>query len=161
MSVAQLGDRVRVQYSRIPAPGAALKREPSVKTCEFTVGGREVFPTLSLGVVGMAPGDQKRFTLQPLEGYGTVRPKLVRRIPRARFPEHLVLHVGKRLAAVHGIFGRRRRVTVVKIGPDSVTVDGNHPLAGQVIELDVMLISVDSSADANRSKPQFDMGGES
>ena len=45
--------------------------------------------------------------------------------------------------------GRRQRVRVVEINPDSVTVDGNHPLAGKVIELEVNLISLDSSANAN------------
>ena len=158
MSVAQIGDRVRVRYCRLAAPEAAPRRQPSVKTCEFTVGGSEVFPSLSLGVVGMAPGDQKRFTLQPLEGYGTVRPKLIRQVPRARFPEHLKLHVGKRLAAVQGIAGRRRRFTVIEIGPETVTVDGNHPLAGQVIELEVKLISIDSHANGNGCKPPFDVG---
>jgi FKBP-type peptidyl-prolyl cis-trans isomerase 2 len=52
-------------------------------------------------------------------------------------------------------------VRVVKINPNSVMLDGNHPLAGKVVELEICLISIDSSSDANRSKPQFDMGGES
>ncbi len=143
---------MRVRYSRI-SPGAATNRQPGRKTCEFTVGSSEVFSTLSLGVVGMAPGDRKQLTLQPLEAYGAVRPKLIRHVPRARFPEHLVLHVGKRLAAVQGIAGRRRRVTVVEIGPETVTVDGNHPLAGRVIELEVKLIAIDSSANGNGSTP--------
>jgi FKBP-type peptidyl-prolyl cis-trans isomerase 2 len=125
------------------------------------VGSRDVFRTLSLGVVGMAPGDQKRLTLQPQEAYGAVKSKLIRQIPRARFPKHLVLQVGKRLTAVQKLARRRRRVTVVEINDDSVIVDGNHPLAGKVIEMDVRLISLDSSSDATRSKPQFDLGGES
>ena len=37
---------------------------------EFTVGSRDVMPGISLGVVGMAPGEQKRFTLQPIDAYG-------------------------------------------------------------------------------------------
>ena len=57
--------------------------------------------------------------------------------------------------------GRSRRVKVVEIKPKSVVVDGNHLLAGKVVELEVTLISVDSSADANRTQPQFDIGGES
>jgi len=38
---------------------------------------------------------------------------------------------------------------------------GSHVLAGKVVELDVILISVDASAAANGMQPQFDMGGES
>ena len=40
-------------------------------------------------------------------------------------------------------------------------MDGNHPLAGKVINLEVYLLSLDSSSNANQTKQQFDMGGES
>jgi FKBP-type peptidyl-prolyl cis-trans isomerase SlyD len=109
----------------------------------------------------MSPGERKRFTLEPRDAYGDIEPKLIRKIPRRRFPKHVELHIGKRLTAVHGVAGRRRRVTVIKIEPDSIVVDGNHPLAGKVVKLEISLLSLDSSAAANRGKPQFDMGDES
>lgn len=161
MHTAKLGDRVRIQYSRLPERAATPGGRHHQKTLEFTVGSRDVFRALSLSVVGMAPGDRKQLTLQPHEAYGDIRPKLIRQLPRERFPKRLALRVGKRLTVVHGIAGHRRRVTVVEIGPDLVTVDGNHPLAGKVVELEISLLSLDSSANANRGKPQFDMGGES
>jgi peptidylprolyl isomerase len=164
MYQAQLGDRVQIQYFRTPEHAEVTDRPDGRKTCDFTVGGSEVFPTLSFGVVGMTPGRRKRLTLQPKEAYGKVQPSLIREIPRSRFPKHLVLQVGQRLTAVHGNAGRRRRVTVVGIKLDSVLVDGNHPLAGKAIELDVLLISLvslGSSSNADQSHPQFDLGGES
>ena len=161
MMKASVGDRVRIQYVRVPEISAQSRKTPTRKTCEFTVGGREVFRQLSLGVVGMAPGDKKQLTLQPREAYGNVKPNLVRQISRERIPKHITLRVGKQLTAIVGSTGHRRRVRIVKINPDSLLVDGNHPLAGKVIELEVCLISIDSSSDANRTKPQFDMGGES
>jgi FKBP-type peptidyl-prolyl cis-trans isomerase 2 len=120
-----------------------------------------MIPSISLGVVGMVQGQHKRFKLQPREAYGVVKPQLIREIPRGRFPKHLVLKVGKRLTAVQGIAGPRRRVTVVEIRPNSVVVDGNHPLAGKAVVLEITVISVDSSPNANAGKPQFDVGGES
>lgn len=160
MHRAELGDRVRIEYSRLVDQGRAAGKPRKSKTCEFIVGGSEVFASLSLGVVGMVPGDRKRLTLQPGEAYGDLKPKLLRMIPRSRFPKHLELKVGKRLTAVYGLAGRRRRVTVVEVTPDAVLVDGNHPLAGKVVDLEVNLISLDSSAEANVNKPQFDIGGE-
>jgi len=161
MHTANLGDRVRVEYVRTPEIVATTSKARVPKTCEFTVGGRDVSRSLSLGVVGMAPGDRKDLKLQPREAYGKVKRKLIRQVPRSRFPKHIELRVGKRLTAIEAATGLRRRVRVVKIGPDSVLLDGNHPLAGKVVELEICLISIDSSSDANRSKPQFDMGGES
>jgi FKBP-type peptidyl-prolyl cis-trans isomerase SlyD len=110
--------------------------------------------------VGMAAGDRKQFKLQPHEAYGEVDPKLIRQIPRAKLPKRLVIEVGKRLTAVRGSARRRRRVTVVEIRPDSITVDGNHPLAGQIVELEVSLLTLDSSGHANKQRPQFDLGGQ-
>jgi FKBP-type peptidyl-prolyl cis-trans isomerase 2 len=161
ITTAQVGDRVRIQYSRLPERAAKPGGPKNQKTLEFTAGSGEVFPGLSFGVVGMSPGERKRFTLQPRDAYGDIEPKLIRKIPRQRFPKHVQLHVGKRLTAVHGSAGHRRRVTVIEIEPDSVVVDGNHPLAGKVVKLEISLLSLDSSAAANRGKPQFDMGGES
>jgi FKBP-type peptidyl-prolyl cis-trans isomerase 2 len=71
------------------------------------------------------------------------------------------LYIGKRLAITHGLAGLPQRVRVVEIHPDAVILDGNHPLAGQVVQLEVYLLSLDSSSNTNRGKPQFDMGGES
>ena len=161
MHEAQLGDRVRVQYSRVPKSDETPTKPPGEKVLEFTVGGKGVMPGLSFGIVGMTQGDQKHFTLQPAEAYGAVQPRLIREIPRDRFPKQLALRMGMQLTARDHSSGRRRRVRIVEIKQDSVMVDGNHPLAGMVIELDVCLISVNSSADANGSKPQFDAGGES
>ena len=161
MQIVKSGDRVRVQYSRVRAQVNGTAKPPVVKVVEFTAGGAGVIPGLSSGVLGMAPGDKKRLTLQPGDAYGPVKPELVKDIPRAQISKRITLRVGKRLSALSKWSGRQRRVRVVEVGPRSVKVDGNHVLAGQVVELDVQLISVDGSCEANRSLPQFDTGGES
>ena len=158
MSTAKLGDRVRVQCAPVSrSPRATAK---PLKVFEFIVGSQTIMRGLSLGVVGMTQGDHKRLKLQPQEAYGPVQERLIREIPRERFPPNLTLQVGKRLTARLRSTGCRHAVRVVEIKPDSVIVNGNHPLAGKIVTLDIQLISVDSSADANRSKPQFDSGGE-
>jgi FKBP-type peptidyl-prolyl cis-trans isomerase 2 len=108
----------------------------------------------------MAPGDRKQFSLRQREPCGSVNRGLVRKIRRDQIPDHIVLYVGKRLSRVPGSAGRPRRVTIVEIRPDAIVVEGPHPLAGKLIELEVSLLSLDSSSNANRSKQQFDMGGE-
>ena len=90
----------------------------------------------------MIPGQQKRLTLQPAEAFGPVQPELVKEIPRAQIPKRITLRLGKRLSALSTISGRRRQVRVVGLNPKTVKVDGNHVLAGQVIELDVQVISI-------------------
>jgi peptidylprolyl isomerase len=161
MQNVKLGDRVRVQCSRVCSHSNGDVKPPQPNVLEFTAGSGGVMPGLSAGVIGMVPGEHKRLTLQPAEAYGPVQPDLVKEIPRAQFPKRITLRVGKRLKALSTWSGRQRRVRVVEISPKSVKVDGNHVLAGQVVELDVHLISVDASSEANRSLPQIDVGGES
>lgn len=161
MQNVQLGDRVRVQCSRVRTRDNGHARSRPNKVLEFTAGSADVMPGLSKGVIGMAPGEQKRLTLQPADAYGDVRPGLVKEIPRARIPKGITLRVGKRLSALSTRSGRQRRVRVVEISPQVVKVDGNHLLAGQIIELDVQLISVDQSSEACRSTPPGDVGGAS
>jgi FKBP-type peptidyl-prolyl cis-trans isomerase 2 len=161
MTTAHVGDRVRIQYCRLPEQAATPGGTGHQKTIEFTVGTRKVFRSLSLGVVGMAPGDRRQFTLQPHEGYGKIKRKLMRQVSRKRIPAHIQLYVGKRLSFTRGLGDLPHRVTVVEIRPEGVIVDGNHPLAGKMIDLEVYLLSLDSSSNANQTKQQYDIGGES
>jgi peptidylprolyl isomerase len=156
MDRAKAGDHVRVQYFA-PAKRGATAMRPGRTVLEFTVGSGEVIPGISLGVVGMAEGEKKQLVLQPQDAYGVVRRQLIKEIPRERFPG-LDLRVGKRLATVNAS-GKRRRVKVLEIKPNSVVVDGNHPLAGKVLKLEIRLLSLQQSS-ANRDKPQQDLGGE-
>jgi FKBP-type peptidyl-prolyl cis-trans isomerase 2 len=142
MDNVKVGDRVRVQFSRVRANNKADAKPPKLKTLEFTAGGGEVMPGLSAGVVGMIPGERKRLTLQPTDAFGPVQAELVKEIPRSQIPKRITLRLGKRLSALSTLSGRRRQVRVVGLNPKTVKVDGNHLLAGQVIELDVLLISI-------------------
>ena len=150
---------MRIQFLQLSQLLESKKPRKS-KTLEFTVGGREVVPGLSLGVEEMGSGDHKHLTLQPHDAYGSTQQSLIREIPRRRIPERIVLEVGKWLTHIEPISGHRERVRIVDVKPLSIVVDGNHPLAGKIVELDIMLISVDSSSHSNKAKQQFDEGGE-
>ena len=144
MATAKLGDRVRVQYLGLRTAGRGSGRPHKREVLEFTVGSTEVMPGISFGVLGMAEGEQKRLTLQPQDAYGAVQRKLIKEVSRQRFPSNLNLHAGKRLTATGVISGRKRFVEVVEVKSETVVVDGNHPLAGEVLEVEIQLLSLDA-----------------
>jgi peptidylprolyl isomerase len=144
MATAKLGDRVRVQYLGLRKDGRGTDRSHKRKVLEFVVGSTDVIPGVSFGVLGMAEGEQKRMTLQPKDAYGSVQRKLIKEVPRQRFPSHIDLHVGQRLTAKGVTSGRKRLVEVVEVKSDCVVVDGNHPLAGEVLEVEIQLLSLGS-----------------
>ena len=149
MHEAKLGDRVRIQYSRVSKPSATTAKPRTPKVLEFTVGSGEIIPSVSLGVMGMTPGDLKRIALQPQESEGTVPAGLTTQKSRQRSPKQSDRRVDKRPTAVGAASVRSRTLSVVETTPNPVSV-----------ELEITLVSLDSSANANKRKPQFDIGGE-
>jgi peptidylprolyl isomerase len=161
MHEAELGDRVRVQYYRVPEKGSDAEKHRRRKSCEFRVGSNQVCPTVSKGVLGMTPGDRRRLVLKPWESYNSIELKTVRSIARNRFPPDLSLSVGQRLRSVNGTSGREQLVTIMELLPDTVIVDSDQPRAGQHQELEILLVQLDATSNANPRRQQFDLGGES
>lgn len=155
---AKIGDRVRIEYSgQFKDKKAGLQRLGR-EVFEFTVGSREVMPGLSRGVVGMVEGERKQMTFSPRDAYGEFRAHLIREIPRSRLPSDVVLKVGKRLTTIGTKTGRRRKVRIVEFTPTMVVVDGNHPLAGQTVEIEFQLLVHEVSSGQPGNKR--DIGGE-
>ncbi len=137
-----IGDRVQIQYVRIPVGEEAPVKRPRRVKLEFIAGSSEVSPALSQAVAGMLPGEHKHLKLQPSEAYGEILPKLIRQVPRERFPKEPPLQVGQRVTMSIRSTGKKRRAIIREIQLESVLIDGNHPLAGREILLDIELIAM-------------------
>jgi hypothetical protein len=149
MHEAKLGDRVRIEYSRVPRPGAMTVNPRAPKVLEFTVGTGDIIPSVSLGVVGMVQGGRKRLAFQPETENGIVPVGLSKQSPRQRSKRQFSLRVRKPLSA-----------TGAAVEPPQTPISAASTAEPVVVELDVMLLSLDSSANANKQKPQFEVGGE-
>jgi FKBP-type peptidyl-prolyl cis-trans isomerase 2 len=160
MMIAQTGDRVRIRYTHMQDAREYVPQSTKPRVLEFTIGSEHLLPGLSRFVLGMHTGEQKCVTLPPAEAYGELQTRLIRRILRRRLhtkgaPKMGMLLTPRGPDSIHGL-----RVRIVKLNAHSVVVDGNHPRAGHPVNLAVYLMSVDSSSEANTSRPQFDAGGE-
>ncbi len=149
MHAAKLGDRVRIEYSRVPKSGAMIANPRPPKVLEFTVGSSDIIPSVSLGVVGMAQGDRKRLAFQPETENDKVPTGLGKQTSHQHHKKRYSLRVRKPRAAGMATSDLPHTSLIA----ESTTVP-------MVIELDIMLITLDSSASANKQSPQFEMGGE-
>jgi hypothetical protein len=149
MHEAKLGDRVRIEYSRVPRPGAMIASPLPPKVLEFTVGSGEIIPSVSLGVLGMVQGDRKRLAFQPETENGIVPAGLSKQSPRQRSKRRFSLRIRK-----------PRTAASAATEPLPTPIRADSTAGAVVVELDVMLLSLDSSANANKQMPQFEMGGE-
>lgn len=107
----------------------------------FLAGHNQIIPGLEKSLMGMDVGDKKTISVEPNEAYGERDDELVQAVPRNQIPPEIDLQVGKILQA-QGPQGIPIEVTIVGITDDEVTVDMNHPLAGETLNFDVEILDV-------------------
>jgi FKBP-type peptidyl-prolyl cis-trans isomerase SlyD len=110
-------------------------------------GASNIIPGLENALTGKSAGDELKVTVEPEEGYGLRDDSRVESVPREMFPEDSDIKVGSQFHA-EGPEGQMITVTVAGVEDDTVTIDGNHPLAGVQLNFDVKVVEVrDASAE--------------
>lgn len=111
-------------------------REPLV----YLHGVGNIVPGLEKAMVGKQVGDAFNVVVSPEEGYGVPNEMLIQTVPRAAFQGVDSLEVGMQFTAQTG--QGALSVVIAKIEGDEVTVDGNHPLAGQNLNFAIDITDV-------------------
>jgi peptidylprolyl isomerase len=141
MTTAAKGDTVRIHYSGRLVDGTPFDSSEGRAPLEFTLGQGQVIKGLEAHVTGMETGDKATVTIPVDEAYGPRRDDAIQQLDRAKVPTGIDLQVGTQLKA-RTADGGMLPITVVGVDEQSVTVDANHPLAGQDLVFDVELVEV-------------------
>ncbi len=141
MSQAKNGDKVKIHYTGKLENGSIFDSTREGAPVELVVGNRTVFPELEHGLIGMTVGESKNITLQPEQAFGPKRDDLIVRIDRGILPAEIKPEIGMQLQNKQPD-GRLIAVTITDIKDNTITLDANHPLAGQTLILDVELIEI-------------------
>jgi len=145
MTQAKKGDTVKVHYTGKLKDGRVFDSSRDSEPLELILGAGQVIPGFEKEIVGMSKDDSKSFEIAAEEAYGPYREELVVEIEKKRVPENLNLEIGQQLALRPGE-GQIVRVTVADIADETVTLDANHPLAGEDLTFEVQLIEIISSS---------------
>jgi FKBP-type peptidyl-prolyl cis-trans isomerase SlyD len=123
------GTVVKLDYELKNGDGELLEDEGA--QLEYLHGGYGgIFPKVEEALEGKDMGDEMAITLEPVDAFGEYDAELLRVEPRDRFPEEI--EVGMRFEGVPGDHEDEALIyTITDITPESVVVDGNHPLAGE------------------------------
>ena len=108
---------------------------------EITIGNEDFFPQVEEALVGMAPGEKKTIVIPAEDAFGEYDVDEVFSISREQLTGDIVPEVGMELELT-GDDDEPVEVTVVEVTEDSITVDANHPLAGQDITYEIELLEV-------------------
>jgi peptidylprolyl isomerase len=138
MRTAAPGDVVRAHVVARLADGSVWMDSRREEPLDFKAGGQDVIPGVARAVVGMAQGEIKLLALAPEDAYGLRDEDLVARLPRQ--------HLGMEVAVGDSLHARRdgaeMTVWVKEVTGNDVVLDGNHPLAGCSLLVEIELVGV-------------------
>ena len=104
-------------------------------------GASNIIPGLENALEGKTAGDALVVTIAPAEAYGERDESRIQAVPRAMFPPDVEVEVGMQFHA-QSPEGQTLMVTVAAVETDTITVDGNHPMAGKTLHFDVAIVEV-------------------
>lgn len=141
MSQAKEGDKVKVHFKGSFKDGKVFDSSDGKDPLEFTIGQKMVVRGFENAIVGMAAGEKKKISIQPKEAYGEYREDLVKTVDRSEIPDDIKPELGMMLQ-VSPEPGRPTAVTVKELNEKTLTLDGNHPLAGKELTFELNLVSI-------------------
>jgi peptidylprolyl isomerase len=141
MTKAASGDTVRVHYTGKLGSGEVFDSSEGRDPLEFELGAGRVIPGFDEAVVGMTPGDTKDVKIPVNEAYGEKSDDMIIEISREQLPDGMDPQVGQWLQ-VGGDDGRVGHVRVASVADESITIDGNHPLAGEDLHFTIELVEI-------------------
>jgi len=127
---------VLLHYTLTNDHGETLDSSSGGEPLAYLHGAQGVIPGLERELLGKVVGDKFVVVIQPADAYGEINEVLVDEVSREMFGEVDQIEVGMQFQAGDPN-GNTRVVTVKAVGEETVTVDANHPLAGQVLHFDV------------------------
>lgn len=142
MRKACKGDAVRVHYRGTLVDGREFdssweRGEP----IEFVVGDGKMIAGFDGAVEGLAQGEKKEFALACDDAYGPRHDEMLFSIPLAHLPEGLTPQIGQGLQ-MRFPDGQTIEARITSIGEEELTLDGNHPLAGETLHFEVELVEI-------------------
>ena len=138
------GDRVHVHYTGRLRDGQVFDSSEGGEPLEFQVGTGEVIKGFDDGVRGMSVGEQRTLEIAPAEAYGERVDALTREIPRDGINLDQEPTVGMNFELQLGD-GNHIPITVTGVTESHITLDANHPLAGETLVFDITLVEIKSS----------------
>ena len=135
------GQKVKIHYTGTLDDGNQFDSSSGRETLEFEMGAGMVIPGFETGVKDMAVGEKKSIHIPAAEAYGEKLEEMVMEFERAQLPEGLDPEVGMGLQ-MQGPQGQPIPVQITAVAEEAITIDANHPLAGQNLNFELELVEV-------------------
>jgi len=132
---------VLMHYTLKNDAGDVIDSSDGADPLPFLQGHGNIIPGLESALEGSKVGDKLEVSIKPEEGYGVRMKDAIQEIPSSALKGVDEVKVGMQLQS-QDQDGNAFLVSVTKIEDDKITVDGNHPLAGQTLHFSVSIESI-------------------
>jgi len=131
---------VLIHYTLTNDQGEVLDSSSGGEPLAYLHGSGNIIPGLEKALEGKQAGDKLVVKVAPADGYGERNDSLIQQVPKRAFQGVAQIQPGMSFTAQSS--QGPMQVTVTAVAGDMVTVDGNHPLAGETLNFDVEVTEV-------------------
>ncbi len=150
------GDKIKVDYEGKLDSGEVFdtsQHEGHSHPLEFVVGEGKVIPGFEQAVLGMEEGQEKEFKIEAKDAYGEPNPENKKDFPRDQVPLEQEPKPGMVLA-VNTPDGKQFPVKVHAVDEEKITLDLNHPLAGENLNFKIKIVGIEKPSEQSSQESE-------
>jgi peptidylprolyl isomerase len=141
MAQARIGDTVRVHYEGRLADGTVFASSIDRDPVKLTIGAQSRMPAFELALVGMEPDESKTIRIPVEQVLEQFPEEVAPTISQEALAADLQPEVGQKLQ-IGDTDGRSACLAVLDVSEQTIPFGTNHPLAGEDLTFDLLLVEI-------------------
>jgi len=135
------GHKVKVEFTGKLEDGTVFGEASRTRPLEFSMGDRHIIRGFAEAVEGMEPGESKEVRVPPEKAFGSFDATKLMTLLRECFPQNEPICAGMQMNVRDGR-GGLLPARVESVTDATITLDFNHPLAGQPLMFHIHVLDV-------------------
>ena len=135
------GNSVTVEFTMKLDDGTIVDTNVDEDPLSYEQGAGELLPDLEKAMLGLSVGDTLEVKLTADQGYGAVDPDAYEEVELEVVPEDS--RTAGTMIVATSPEGEEQPIRVHEVGGETITLDFNHPLAGQALHFEVKILAID------------------
>ena len=138
------GKKVKIEYEGSLDNGQVFdSSEKSGQPLEFVIGEGNIIPEFEKAITEMKEGEEKTIKIECKDAYGERKPELIKKIPKEQLPEEIRDQVKPNMIlGMQTPQGQQMPVKIKEVEETDITLDLNHPLAGENLNFKIKVLEV-------------------
>jgi len=142
--VVEKNDTIEVEYTGKLDDGTVFDTSKGREPLKFKVGDGRLIPGFENGVIGMKENEEKTIHIKAKDAYGERNENFIKKFPRTMLPPDFKAEKGM-MVTLQSQNGQQIPAKIIDIDKENITLDMNHPLAGENLTFDIKVIKIEKA----------------